>query len=132
MWLSIADCTWFSGRLDTQDGSWFCQTRLCPRTRMPCAWANDTTSSPGPKLYDPLDGSVVSHFISLPGVTMSNCWPARFVIVELLIMFPVTSVPKYLPCASAAALSVLPAAVAGAAVASAPRAAAAATTAVVP
>ena len=118
MWLSIACCTWFSGRLDTHDGSWFCQTRLCPRTRMPCALANDTTPSPGPKLYDPLDGSVVSHFISLPGVTMSNCWPARFVIVELLTMFPVTSVPKYLPCASAAARSVLPAAVAGTAAAS--------------
>src|SRR5581483_8162641 len=98
MWLSIACCTWFSGRLDTQDGSWFCQTRLCPRTRMPCALANDTTPSPGPKLYDPLDGSVVSHFISLPGVTMSNCWP----------------------CASAAARSVPPAALAGPAAASAP------------
>src|SRR5579864_2634727 len=120
MWLSIACCTWLLGRLDTQDGSWFCQTRLCPRTRMPCERAHETIASPGPKLYDPLDGSVVSHFISLPGVTMSNCWPARFVIVELLIMFPVTSVPKYLPWASAAARSVPPAAVAGAAVASAP------------
>src|SRR5579863_9214649 len=118
MWLSIACCTWLLGRLDTHDGSWFCQTRLCPRTRMPCALANDTIPSPGPKLYDPLDGSVVSHFISLPGVTMSNCWPARFVIVELLIMLPVTSVPKYLPCASAAARSVLPAAEAGPAAAS--------------
>ena len=87
---------------------------------MPCALANDTTPSPGPKLYDPLDGSVASHFISLPGVTMSNCWPARFVIVELLVMLPVTSVPKYLPCASAAARSVLPAAVAGSAAASTP------------
>jgi len=53
-----------------------------------------------------LDGSVVSHFISLPGVTMSNWAPARLVTVELFTMFPVTSVPKYLPCASAAARSV--------------------------
>src|SRR5579872_835173 len=120
MWLSIACCTWFRGRLDTHDGSWFCQTRLWPRTRMPCALANDTTPSPGPKLYDPLDGSMVSHFISLPGVTMSNCWAARLVIVELLIMVPVTSVPKYRPCASAAAFSVLAAAEAGVATASAP------------
>src|SRR5579862_2783621 len=126
MWLYIACCTWLLGRLDTHDGSWFCQTRLCPRTRIPCALAHDTIPSPGLKLYDPFDGSVVSHFISLPGVTMSNCCDARFVIVELLIMLPVTSVPKYLPSASAAALSVLPAAVADTAAASAPPATAAA------
>ena len=68
-------------------------------------------------MYDPFDGSVVSHFISLPGVIMSNCCAARLVTVELLIMLPVSSVPKYLPSASAAAFSVLPAAAAGAAAA---------------
>ena len=50
MWFSITDCTWFRGRLDTQEGSWECHTRLWPRTRMPCDWANDTMLSPGPKL----------------------------------------------------------------------------------
>lgn len=30
------------------------------------------SAKPGPKLKVPFDGSVVSHFISLPGVTMSN------------------------------------------------------------
>ena len=42
---------------------------------MLCAWAKVTIGSPGPKLNVPRDGSVVSHFISLPGVTMSN-WRA--------------------------------------------------------
>src|ERR1017187_194402 len=101
MWFSITDCTWFSGRLDTHDGSWLCQTRVCQRTRMPCNWENDRIWSPGPKLKEPLDGSVVSHFISLPGVTMSNCCPARVVTVELDSMFCVIAVPKERPFASA-------------------------------
>src|ERR1019366_3239769 len=56
MCVSIADCTWLSGRLDTHDGNWLCHTRLCPRTRMLCAFANETIESPGPKLQPPLDG----------------------------------------------------------------------------
>src|SRR4051812_42956363 len=101
MCASIAPCTWLRGRLLTQPGNWLCQTRLCPRTRMLCDWANETTRSPGPKLYEPFDGSMVSHFISLPGVTMSNWAPASEVIVELLTMLPVSSVPMYLLLASA-------------------------------
>ena len=42
----------------------------------------------------PFDGSVVSHFISLPGVTMSNCAPATPVSVELLRLPWVSAVPK--------------------------------------
>lgn len=81
---------------------------------MPCEDAKETIPSPPLKLYDPFEGSVASHFISLPGVTMSNCVAARFVMVELLTMLPVSSVPKYRPpSAEAAALSVVPAAVAG-------------------
>src|SRR5450759_2376496 len=112
MCVSIADCTWLSGRLDTHDGNWLCHTRLCPRTRMLCAFANETIESPGPKLKLPLDGPVVSHFISLPGVTMSNCCPARFAIVAFDGILPVTSVPKYRPCASARVRNGVPAAAA--------------------
>src|ERR1700743_74801 len=101
MWVSIADCTEGSGRLLTQDGNWLSHTRLCPRTRAPVALACATIWSPGPKLNTPLDGSVVSHFISLPGVTMSN-WlsdtPSR---VGLDRLAWVSAVPKYLPCNSA-------------------------------
>ena len=32
MWFSMAACTWVLGRLDTQPGSWLCQTRVCART----------------------------------------------------------------------------------------------------
>src|ERR1039458_10355570 len=112
MCVSIADCTWLSGRLDTHDGNWLCHTRLCPRTRILCAFANETIVSPGLRLKLPLDGSVVSHFISLPGVTMSNCCPARFAIVAFDGILPVTSVPMYRPCASARVRNGVPAAAA--------------------
>src|ERR1700732_99267 len=122
MWVSIAACTWLEGRLLTQDGSWLCHTRLWPRTRSLCALANATIWSPGPKLNEPLDGSVVSHFISLPGVTMSNWVPATPVRVELLRLLTTRAVPKYLPFASASCRSGVPAAAAGTAVAATPSA----------
>src|ERR1039458_4559300 len=34
------------------DGNCVCQQRLWPRTRIPLAWANATSSSPGWKLYE--------------------------------------------------------------------------------
>ena len=55
---------------------------------------------PGPKLNVPLDGSVVSHFISLPGVTMLNCWDWSWVTVDWDSRFPVMSLPKYRPPAA--------------------------------
>ena len=79
-----------------------------------------TIWSPGPKLNVPLDGSVVSHFISLPGVTMLNCWDWSWVTVDWDSKFPVMSLPKYrppaawasvfsgVPGASAACAAVLP------------------------
>jgi len=48
----------------------------------------------------PLDGSVVSHFISLPGVTILNCWDWSWVTVELDSRSPVMSLPKYRPPAA--------------------------------
>src|SRR5215469_9631651 len=77
---------------------------------------------PGVKLNVPLDGSVVSHFISLPGVSMLNCWAWSWVTVELDSRSPVMSLPKYrlpfaamsvfkgVPGASAACAPVLPSA----------------------
>src|SRR5690349_12030687 len=106
MWFSITPWTWFRGRLLTQDGSWACHTRLCPRTRMPWDWAKETIWSPDPKLNEPLDGSVASHFISLPGVTMSN-WAAARLASALMPRSPrVSAVPKYRPLASAEAFRV--------------------------
>ena len=64
------------GRLDTQLGSWLCQHQVVAADPHAVRLANDTTWSPGPKLNEPRDASVVSHFISLPGVTMSN-WGRR-------------------------------------------------------
>src|SRR6266702_4064943 len=101
MWDSIVPRTWLSDRLLTQDGNWECHTRLCPRTRMLCDCPNDTIWSPGPKLNEPLAGSVVSHFISLPGVTMSNWVPAMPVSPPLPRSPWVSSVPRYRPSASA-------------------------------
>src|SRR5215469_14535570 len=75
---------------------------------------------PGVKLNVPLDGSVVSHFISLPGVSMLNCWAWSWVTVVLFSRSPVMSLPKYrlpfaamsvfkgVPDASAACAAVLP------------------------
>ncbi len=116
----MTDCTRLSGRALTQPGSWLCQTRLWPRTRMPLACAYCTSWSPGPKLYEPSDGSVVSHFISLPGVSMSNCASAMAVSPPTPRSASVRAVPKYRPPASAAAFSVLPDAAAGLAAASVP------------
>ena len=48
----------------------------------------------------PLDGSVVSHFISLPGVTILNCWDWSWVTVDWDSRFPVMSLPKYRPPAA--------------------------------
>ncbi len=93
-WFSIAACTWAVGRLLTQDGSWLCQTSVWPRTRMLWDFAKLTILSPGPKLKLLAEDSVVSHFISLPGVTMSNWVPATAVSAELFRSFWVTAVPK--------------------------------------
>src|SRR2546423_3652135 len=110
MWFSIAALTWEPGRLLTQPGSWACQTRLWPRTRALWALAQDTIWSPGPKLKEFWRDSVVSHFISLPGVTMSN-WTLAMFISPLMFRSPsVNAVPKYLPSASARPRSVVAAA----------------------
>src|SRR5262245_7131646 len=82
MWVSMAACTWLVGRLDTQLGSWLCQTRLWPRTTSLCALAKATTVSPPEKLNVPLDGSVVSHFIELPGVMPPHSLPRIDVYAE--------------------------------------------------
>src|SRR6266700_2076487 len=101
MCVSIAAFTWLAGRLLTQDGNWLCHTRLWPRIRAPIDLACAMIWSPGPKLNVPLDGSVVSHFISLPGVTMSNWASATESSVGLLRLGTVSAKPKYLPLASA-------------------------------
>ena len=68
---------------------------------MPCDCPQLRIWSPRLKLNEPRDGSVASHFISLPGVTMSN-WAAASELSALLLMSPVVmAVPKYRPCASA-------------------------------
>src|SRR5579859_6692632 len=107
MCASIAACTWFVGRLLTQPGSWLCQTRLWPRTRSLCEVAKLTIASPGPKLYEPLDGSMVSHFISFSGVTMLNWVPARLLAEELLRSLWPTATQKYRPLVAAAPPSVV-------------------------
>ena len=94
MCASIADFAWLSGRLVTHPGSWECQTRLCPRTRSLCEVAKFTIASPGLKLNWPLLGSMVSHFISFSGVTMSNCVPATLVAEPLLRSPWPTATPK--------------------------------------
>jgi len=48
----------------------------------------------------PFDGSAVSHFISLPGVTILNCWAWSCVTVDWDSKFPVMSLPKYRPPAA--------------------------------
>src|SRR6185437_6840241 len=107
MCASIAALTWLVGRLVTQEGSWFSQTRLCPRTRSPWEVAKLTIASPGPKLYEPLEGSMVSHFISFSGVTMLNWVPARLAAEELLRSPWPTATPKYRPLVAAAPPSVV-------------------------
>src|ERR1700730_4580245 len=107
MCVSIAAFTWLAGRLLTQDGNWLCHTKLWPRTRAPIDLACAMIWSPGPKLNVPLDGSVVSHFISLPGVTMSNWASATESSVGLLRLGTVSAKPKYLPFASASVCSEL-------------------------
>src|ERR1700743_317454 len=105
MWVSMAACTWVSGRLVHQDGNWVGHTRVWPRTRAPIDLACATIWSPGPKLNTPFDGSVVSHFISLPGVTMLNWLSETASSVGLLRLDWVRAVPKYLPCAAASCAS---------------------------
>ncbi|CAG7612886.1 hypothetical protein SBRY_100087 [Actinacidiphila bryophytorum] len=110
MWLSIADCRSDADRLETQEGSWLCQTRVWPRIRCPCDWAWETIWSPGPKLKFPRDGSVVSHFISFSGVIMLNS-RSRIAVYAEVPSFPAgTAVPKYRPDCAAAAPSELAAA----------------------
>ncbi|CAG7612685.1 hypothetical protein SBRY_100054 [Actinacidiphila bryophytorum] len=117
MWLSIADCRSDADRLETQEGSWLCQTRVWPRIRCPCDWAWETIWSPGPKLKFPRDGSVVSHFISFSGVIMLNS-RSRIAVYAEVPSFPAgTAVPKYRPDCAAAAPSELAAAAWGADVA---------------
>lgn len=79
MWFSMAACTWPAGRLLTQLGNWLCQTRLWPRTCWLWACAKETIASPPLKLNWPCDGSVVSHFIELPGVIEPNSLPSTAV-----------------------------------------------------
>src|SRR3954465_12180691 len=69
MWLFFAVCTAEPVRPLTQPGSWLCQTSVWPRIAMLwlCAWL--TIASAAPKLNDPWDDSVASHFISFSGVT---------------------------------------------------------------
>ena len=54
--------------LATQDGSWECQTSVCPFTFMPCCAANATMASARSKVKRFGVGSVASHFISFSGV----------------------------------------------------------------
>ncbi len=73
MWLSITLRSVAASVIEpTQLGNWLCQTRVWPRIRCPWADAWLTIWSPGPKLNDPRDGSVVSHFISFSGVIALN------------------------------------------------------------
>src|SRR3954469_2175928 len=86
----------------TQPGNCPCHTRVCPRIRWLWAWAWLTIWSAGPKLNDPRDGSVVSHFISFSGVIMLNSRSRMVEYVELPSLLAGTAVPKYRPdCAAA-------------------------------
>ena len=98
MWLFITLRSVFASVMPlTQPGSWECQTRVWPRTRCPREVARLTIWSAGPKVNEPRDRSVASHFISFSGVTELN---SRSRIVEYVPSpsFPAaTAVPKYRP-----------------------------------
>jgi hypothetical protein len=61
-----------AGSAATQSGSWECQTRVWPRTVLRCAWAYRTIASAPDQSYWPRTASIVPHFISFSGVTLSN------------------------------------------------------------
>ena len=95
MWLSITLRSVFASRMElTQPGSWECQTRVWPRMRWPCASAWLTIWSAGPKLNEPREGSVASHFISFSGVIMLNSRSRSVEYVESPSLPAATAVPK--------------------------------------
>src|SRR3954468_18920772 len=107
MWLSITLRSVFASPIElTQPGNWLCHTSVWPRMRCPCASAWPTIWSAGPKLNEPRDGSVVSHFISFSGVIMLNSRSRIVEYVELLSLPAATAVPKQRPGVAACAPSV--------------------------
>src|SRR5690348_14330326 len=70
-------------------------------------WAKLTIVSAGPKLKTPCEGSVVCHFISLPGVTPSNCVWIIFVYALVPRRLASTATPMVLPLAAPACARVV-------------------------
>src|SRR3569623_2122638 len=63
--------------LNTQAGTWLCQTSVWPRTCMSLALAKATSASACAKSMLPSVGSVVSHFMSLPEEMLLKCLLSR-------------------------------------------------------
>ena len=58
----MIDVNWAAVKLplDTQLGSWLCQTQLCPRSSWPFAFARFAITSPLVNVNVPCEGSVAS------------------------------------------------------------------------